>query len=271
MSLRAVVIASAAAGICLLPSVFSFGASVSQEEQAGSSAVARTEQVDQDGNRVIQVIEHDRMIRISERNLGVTVTVVETVRGVDKATRYFARSAEQLRNKEPKAFEIYQAYREAASGEETAGAASQEEVEAVRRRAETILQARLAALQQQYAANAQMMQLLTALQRRQSKNTVATGGGPGLAGAGAQAQARARARAYAAARASASGPQRGSTQRLHRRRTRRRRFGVRPAGIHPVRLDACSYMFLVRERDAKCRLLWSFTIADPTDAARPTR
>ena len=84
---------------------------VQQETDSAAASVpqARTETQASNGDVLIQVIDGERMVRISQREAGITVTVVETQRGVDKTERYFARTLEQLRKKEPRAYELFQA------------------------------------------------------------------------------------------------------------------------------------------------------------------
>ena len=58
---------------------------------AASKALAITKRDQGDGTRIVQVIEGDTMVRISERpGQGITVIVVETVRGSEKVNRYTA-------------------------------------------------------------------------------------------------------------------------------------------------------------------------------------
>ena len=78
---------------------------------AASKALAITKRDQGDGTRIVQVIEEDTMVRISERpGQGITVIVVETVRGSEKVNRYTAPNVLALKARQPRGYEFYERY-----------------------------------------------------------------------------------------------------------------------------------------------------------------
>jgi hypothetical protein len=82
-----------------------------EESKDTSQVSAFVQEAQEDGSRLTQVIEKQRMIRIAERPRdGISIVVVDTVRGSDKVYRYSARNENILKSKHPKGYALYEKY-----------------------------------------------------------------------------------------------------------------------------------------------------------------
>ncbi len=77
--------------------------------ESGAQAVVHRQAAD--GSKITQVIDDEKMIRISQRpGKGITVIVVETVRGAEKVNRYAAPTLAVLKARHSRAYEWYEKY-----------------------------------------------------------------------------------------------------------------------------------------------------------------
>jgi hypothetical protein len=180
------------------------------DSEARPNAVSAYVQTQEGEERTTMVIDGDLMVRISERpKRGITIIAVESVRGNEKINRFEARSAELLKTRDPRGYELYEKYvlnPPAVSGN-TAIAASGTTDSGNERQ----LRAELDALKRQYIV---LSQQAAALQRMTQQSRQQSGYQQGaqqssqqafqFGGAGAFAGASARARASANAQSSSS-------------------------------------------------------------------